>query len=119
MDCLGAIDSSHIPIAIKNLLSADQRVLWRCRKGFLSQNVMAAVDFDMNFLYILPGWEGSAHDSRVLKDALEKGFSAPPGRYDAGYAAILYTFQEYVIFLMLYLTPFNRHYLCAYSNALS
>jgi hypothetical protein len=62
MDCLGAIDGSHIPIAIKNLLSADQRVPWRCRKGFLSQNVMAAVDFDMNFLYILPGWEGSAHD---------------------------------------------------------
>jgi DDE superfamily endonuclease len=29
-------------------------------------------------------------DSRVVKDALEKGFSAPPGRYylaDAGYAA--------------------------------
>ena len=51
---------------------------------------MAAVEFDMNFLYILPGWEGSAHDSRVLKDALEKWFSAPPGRYylaDAGYAA--------------------------------
>ena len=51
---------------------------------------MAAVDFDMNFLYVLPGWEGSAHDSRVLKDALEKGFAAPPGRYylaDAGYAA--------------------------------
>jgi len=49
---------------------------------------MAAVDFDMNFLYVLPGGEGSAHDSRVLNDALEKGFSAPPGRYylaDAGY----------------------------------
>lgn len=89
MDCLGAIDGSHIPIAIKNL-KAEQRVPWRCRKGFLSQNVMAAVDFDMNFLYVLPGWEGSAHDSRVLNDALEKGFSAPPGRYylaDAGYAA--------------------------------
>ena len=89
MDCLGAIDGSYIPIGIKNL-SADQRVPWRCRKGFIAQNVMAAVDFDMNFLYLLPGWEGSAHDSRVLKDALDKGVSAPPGRYylaDAGYAA--------------------------------
>lgn len=89
MDCLGAIDGTYIPIAVK-YLSADQRVPWRCRKGFLAQNVMAAVDFDMNFLYVLPGWEGSAHDSRVLKNALEKGFSVPPGRYylaDAGYAA--------------------------------
>jgi hypothetical protein len=90
MDCLGAIDGTYIPIAIKRLMSADQRVPWRCRKGFLAQNVMAAVDFNMNFLFILPGWEGSAHDSRVLKDALEKGFKVPPGRYylaDAGYAA--------------------------------
>ena len=51
---------------------------------------MGAVDFNMSFLYVLPGWEGSAHDSRVLRDALEKGFTVPPGRYylaDAGYAA--------------------------------
>ena len=89
MDCLGAIDGTFIPIAVKHL-TADQRVPWRCRKGFLAQNVMGAVDFNMSFLYVLPGWEGSAHDSRVLRDALEKGFTVPPGRYylaDAGYAA--------------------------------
>jgi hypothetical protein len=44
----------------------------------------------MQFSYILAGWEGSAHDSRVLNDAIaDKGFSIPPGQYylaDAGYS---------------------------------
>ncbi|XP_068666403.1 uncharacterized protein [Aristolochia californica] len=42
------------------------------QKGFLSQNVMATCTFDMQFTYILVGWEGSAADSRVLKSALTK-----------------------------------------------
>ena len=40
-------------------------------------------------MYILAGWEGSAHDGRVLKDARSKGFPTLPGKYflgDAGYA---------------------------------
>jgi hypothetical protein len=40
-------------------------------------------------LYILAGWEGSAHDSRVLSDAqASQGFLSPVGKYwlgDAGY----------------------------------
>ena len=27
---------------------------------------------DMQFIYFLPGWEGSAADCRVLKDALSR-----------------------------------------------
>ena len=27
---------------------------------------------DMQFIYVLPGWEGSAPDSRVLRDALRR-----------------------------------------------
>ena len=44
----------------------------RCqnRKGFLSQNVMAVVSFDMRFQYVFAGWEGSASDSRILQDSL-------------------------------------------------
>jgi DDE superfamily endonuclease len=60
------------------------------RKGFVSQNVMAAVDFDMKFVFASVGCEGSANDMKVLRVALERGgFSIPPGRYylaDAGYA---------------------------------
>ncbi|KAL4321791.1 hypothetical protein AHAS_Ahas14G0145800 [Arachis hypogaea] len=43
----------------------------------------------MQFIYVLAGWEGSAADSRVLRDALfRNGFSVPQGHYylcDAGY----------------------------------
>jgi hypothetical protein len=43
----------------------------------------------MQFVYILPGWEGSAHDGRVLSDTQSRfGFSTPKGKYwlgDTGY----------------------------------
>ncbi|KAJ4759995.1 nuclease [Rhynchospora pubera] len=56
----------------------------------MSQNVMAVVDFDGNFLYVVAGWEGSAHDNLVLRKAIERGgFKVPPSRYylvDGGYA---------------------------------
>ena len=55
----------------------------------MSQNVLGVVNFDMLFTYVLAGWEGSAHDSRVLDDAKGKGLPMLPGKYylgDAGYA---------------------------------
>jgi len=42
---------------------------------------------DGQFVYVLPGWEGSAADSRVLADAVSKDFIIPNGKYflaDAG-----------------------------------
>ena len=45
----------------------------RNRKGDVSQNVLGVVDFHMLFTYVLAGWEGSAHDGRVLDDAVTKG----------------------------------------------
>ena len=43
------------------------------------QNVLAAISFGLKFTYVLVGWEGSAHDSRVLNDAFARpeGFSIP------------------------------------------
>jgi hypothetical protein len=39
----------------------------------------------MKFVYILAGWEGSAHNMRVLSDAqASKGFITPPGKYWLG-----------------------------------
>ena len=87
--CVGAIDGSLIPIYASGL-TADELAPWRSRKGTISQNVLAAVDFNMNFRYILSGWEGSTHDGRVLTAARQLGFNAPPGCYylaDAGYSA--------------------------------
>jgi DDE superfamily endonuclease len=34
----------------------------------------------------LAGWGGSAHDERVLEDALDKGFQVPEGKYYLGHA---------------------------------
>lgn len=84
-DCLGALDGTHIEMHIP--LELQPR--FRNRKGTLSQNVLAVCNFDMQFVYILAGWEGSAHDSRVLADAqASRGFLTPIGKYwlgDAGY----------------------------------
>jgi len=55
---------------------------FRGRKSIPTQNVLAAVDFDLRFIYVLAGWEGSAHDSYVLEDALRRpaGLKIPEGR---------------------------------------
>lgn len=47
----------------------------------MSTNVLAVCDKDMNFAYIVTGWEGSAADSRVLRDAVTRadGFKVPIG----------------------------------------
>jgi hypothetical protein len=56
--------------------------LFRGRKKYTTQNVMAAVDFDLRFTYVLAGWEGTAHDALVLRDALERenGLRVPQGK---------------------------------------
>jgi hypothetical protein len=87
-DCIGAIDGSLIPVRITgdNVPAA----AYRCRKGFMAQNILAVCSFDLTFQYVLAGWEGSANDSKVLEDALTKGFTMPTtgNKYylaDAGY----------------------------------
>jgi len=54
---------------------------FRGRKSFATQNVMAAVDFNLRFTYVLAGWEGTTHDALVLRDALERpnGLRVPQG----------------------------------------
>jgi hypothetical protein len=37
---------------------------FRGRKPFPTQNVMAAVDFDLRFTYVLDGWEGTTVTSQ-------------------------------------------------------
>jgi len=39
--------------------------------------VLAAVDFDLRFAYVLSGWQGSAHDSVVLRAALKRSNGIP------------------------------------------
>jgi hypothetical protein len=42
------------------------------RKNHTTQNIMTAVDFDLQFTFVLDGWEGNTHDALVLQDALER-----------------------------------------------
>jgi hypothetical protein len=83
-DCVGAIDGTHIPAFV----SEDKRAPYRNHKGTISQNVLAACSFDLKFVYVLSGWEGSASDSLVYQSARETTFQIPEGKYyfgDAGY----------------------------------
>jgi len=85
-DCLGALDGTHIDMHV----TPQDQPRYRNRKGHLTQNVLAVCNFDMEFTYVLAGWEGSAHDTAVWRDAqFYKGFKTPYGKYwlgDAGYA---------------------------------
>ncbi|XP_071928619.1 uncharacterized protein [Coffea arabica] len=67
-DCVGAIDGTHVVASVPLEIQGK----FRGRKGYPTQNVLAAISFDLKFSYVLAGWEGSAHDSRVLEDALTR-----------------------------------------------
>ncbi|XP_050149845.1 uncharacterized protein LOC126624774 [Malus sylvestris] len=67
-DCVGAIDGTHIP----TMVSGPEVASYRDCHGKISQNVLAACNFDLEFIYILSGWEGSAHDSKLLHDVVSR-----------------------------------------------
>ncbi|KAK5772816.1 hypothetical protein PVK06_049113 [Gossypium arboreum] len=78
-DCIGALDGTHVLVSIP--FSIQGR--FYSRKGRTTQNILVAITFDLKFSYILVGWEGSAHDSRILGDALSspRGLIIPEGKY--------------------------------------
>jgi hypothetical protein len=65
---VGAIDGTHVP---SNVPVEIQRK-FQGRKEETTQNVLATITFDLKFIYVLADWKGSAHDSRVLGDALSR-----------------------------------------------
>ncbi|KAK1377379.1 Nuclease HARBI [Heracleum sosnowskyi] len=86
VDCVGAIDGTHVQASVPIKIQGK----FRGRKDDTTQNVLAAITFDLKFSYVLAGWEGSARDSRVLNDALSRrdGLKIAEGKYylgDAGY----------------------------------
>ena len=50
-NCIGALNGTHFPISIKG--GYTMQAPWRGRKGGLTQNILIAVDFQMNFMYVL------------------------------------------------------------------
>lgn len=54
------------------VVGVDERDLFRNQEGFLSQNIIATCSFDLQFQYVLAGWEGSSSDQRILNSALTR-----------------------------------------------
>ncbi|KAI4299955.1 hypothetical protein L6164_033376 [Bauhinia variegata] len=84
--CLGALDGTHIEVNVLTIV----KPRYRNRKVDISTNVLGVCSKDMKFIYVLPGWEGSTSDSRVLRDAISRrnGLIVTTGYYylvDAGY----------------------------------
>jgi hypothetical protein len=76
-DCIGAIDGSHIPAFVPESM----QTRFRNRKGQVSQNVLTACSMNMEFLYVLPRWEGSAADSHIFENVQREDFRIPNGCY--------------------------------------
>ncbi|CAJ2651696.1 unnamed protein product, partial [Trifolium pratense] len=54
-NCLGALDGTHIQVNVP----AIDKPRYRNRKGDISTNVLGVCSRDMQFIYVMPGWEGS------------------------------------------------------------
>ena len=55
-------------------VSSEDAPRYRGRKEYPTQNILAACSFDLKFTYILPGWEGTASDSKIMKNALNQSY---------------------------------------------
>jgi hypothetical protein len=77
-NCLGALDGTYIEVHVPKI----DKPRFRSRKGQVATNVLGVCAPDMQFIYVLPGWEGSAADGRVLRDALSRptGLRVPRGK---------------------------------------
>lgn len=75
---MGALDGTLIHAVVPS----DQQARYRGRgRGECYQNVLAICDFNMIFTFVWAGWEGIAHDSRVLREVIfnpTSGFPFPP-----------------------------------------
>jgi hypothetical protein len=74
---VGANDGTHIGARVPG----SKQGAFRGCKSYVSQNVLAACNFDMLFTFVYTGWEGIANDSHVFYDAMARSankFSTPP-----------------------------------------
>ncbi|KAL6338241.1 hypothetical protein AAG906_018504 [Vitis piasezkii] len=94
-DAVGAIDGTLIHACIPT----NQQVPYRGRgRGECFQNVMAVCDFDMIFRFVVVGWEGTAHDSRVLTETIrnpQHNFPMPPSGFMAPYRNVRYWLSDF------------------------
>ncbi|XP_062089409.1 uncharacterized protein LOC133795941 [Humulus lupulus] len=85
-NCLEALDGTYIEVQVPEV----DKPRYRTRKSNIATNVLRVCSQDMKLLFVLLGWEGSASDSRVLRDDMSRpnGLKIPKGYYylvDGGY----------------------------------
>ena len=75
---MGALDGTYIKVNVPEIDKARHRT----RKGEIATNVIGVCNRNMEFIFVLPGWKGSASDSRVLRDAISRpnGLRVPNGK---------------------------------------
>ncbi|XP_015893075.2 uncharacterized protein LOC107427220 [Ziziphus jujuba] len=76
-NCLGALNGTYIKVRVFE----SDKPRYRTGNGEIATNVLGVCSRDMKFIFVLPGWEGSASDSIVLQDAITRpnGFKVPTG----------------------------------------
>jgi len=67
-NCLRALDGPYINV---NVPEADKS-RYRTRKDETATNMLGVCSPDLQFIYVLSGWEGSAAHSRVLRDVISR-----------------------------------------------
>ena len=107
-NCLGALDGTYIKV---NVLEAD-KPRYRTRKGEIATNVLGVCSQDMQFIYVLPGWEGLASDARVLRDVVSRtnGLKVPQGIVNMQFKVIIFCVTN-KLFIVAYFT-LGFYYLC-------
>ncbi|PPD90871.1 hypothetical protein GOBAR_DD12175 [Gossypium barbadense] len=80
---LGALDGTHIKIRVPTV----DKPRYRMRKGNIATNMLGVCTPEMQFVYVLPGWEGSVADGQVLRDAISRrhGLQVPHVKVDSCY----------------------------------
>ncbi|KAL0300487.1 UNVERIFIED_CONTAM: hypothetical protein Scaly_3044600 [Sesamum calycinum] len=84
--CFGALDGTFIDVQVP----LHEKGHCRTKKGQIAVNVLGVCNPNMQFIYVLSGWEGSVANNRVLRDAIHRddGLCVPSGNYylcDNGY----------------------------------
>lgn len=84
-NCIGAMDGTHVRVRPPPKV----RARYRDRDGNTTQNILAACDFNMLFIFVFAGFEGSASDSQIFEHAIARGdLRIPEGKFylaDAGF----------------------------------
>ncbi|KHG13397.1 histone-lysine n-methyltransferase, h3 lysine-36 specific [Gossypium arboreum] len=67
-NCLGALNGTHINITVSKV----DKPRYRIRKGDITTNMLGVCALDIQFVYVIPGWEDFFADGRVLRDTISR-----------------------------------------------